>query len=169
MSVRFASPGTVLRPIALLAMTALSIVAPLSGRDAALAMRLGGDERSIEGSGGFDGVGRLECRAPGGRAAMRDATGWILGAADTVVTAAHTLFPGGAAIDPTACVFRLFNPDGTVRQTARVRYVSSPWSEPRYRDDSAHDVAILKLDRAMSVAAIPAVSMREGWAPVRCG
>lgn len=169
MSVRFASPGNFLVPIALLAMIALSIAAPLPGRDAAVAMRLGGDERSIGANEGFDGVGRLECRVPGGRAATRDATGWILGAADTVVTAAHTLFPAGAAIDPKACLFRLFNPDGSVRETARVRYASSPWSETRHRNDSAHDVAVLKLERAMAVDAGSAMASGSmmGARPVR--
>ncbi len=121
-------------------------------------MRLGGDERPVAGQGDFDGVGRIECLAPGGRAAVIDATGWVIGAADTVVTAAHSFFPAGGAIDPHACVFRLYGPDGSTRQAARIRYVRSPWSEPGRRNDSAQDIAILKLDRAMRVAAIPAAA-----------
>ena len=169
MSIGFASPGRFPAAIALLATIALSITAPLPGWGAAIAMRLGGDERPIAANEGFDGVGRLDCRIPGGRAVSRDATGWILGAADTVVTAAHTLFPAGTAIDPKACVFRLFNADGSVRETARVRYVRSPWSEPRYRDDSAHDVAVLKLDRPMGVSAVAATASGSvmGARPVR--
>jgi hypothetical protein len=132
------------------------------------AMRLGGDEEPIAATSDIDGVGRIECRAPGGHAALIEATGWVVGGADTVVTAAHSFYPGGASIDPRACVFRLYNADGSTRQAARIRYVRSPWSEPGRRNDSAQDIAILKLDRAMAVAAIPAAAAQaRGARPVR--
>ncbi|RYD84802.1 MAG: hypothetical protein EOP61_39640, partial [Sphingomonadales bacterium] len=125
---------------------------------AAQAMRLGGGEEPVALQSGFEGVGRIECRTSGGHAALIDATGWVLGAADTVVTAAHSFYPAGGTVDPRACVFRLYNADGTTRQAARIRYVRSPWSEPGRRNDSAQDIAILKLDRPMRVASIPAAA-----------
>jgi len=113
---------------------------------------LGGERR---GAAGLDGVGRLVCAAPGGRARVEDGSGWVVGSADTVVTAAHILFPAGGAADPPSCTFRLYAPDGTVRAAARVRYVRSPWSDPAGRNDSSQDVAVLKLDRPMPVEPLP--------------
>lgn len=125
------------------------------------AMRFGGAE-SRAAPGTFEAVGRLECRAGGGRARVRDATGWILTAADTVITAAHSLYVDGAAIDPRNCVFHLLHSDGSVRETGRVRYVRSPWADARRRNDSAYDVAVLKLDRPMAAARIAVVAARPG-------
>ena len=135
----------------------LPLLLMLSMADAQ-AMRLGGDEQLLAATSDFDGVGRIECLAPGGHAAVIDATGWVLGAADTVVTAAHSFYTSAGAVDPRACVFRLYDADGTTRQAARIRYVRSPWSDASRRNDSAQDIAILKLDRLMRVAAIPAAA-----------
>ena len=132
----------------------------------ASAMRLGSGESPIA-AGTFDAVGRLECGSDDGRARVRDATGWVVGGADTVVTAAHGLFARGAPIDPRRCVFRLLNPDGSVRETARLLYVRSPWAESRHRNDSAYDVAVLKLDRRMGVDLIPVVRSPSAGRPVR--
>jgi len=140
---------------------ALSIALSLLDHGTAQAMRLGNVERAMERtaeSGHMpSGIGRIECLAGDGAATVREATGWILAAADTVVTAAHTLFPTNSSIDPRACLFRLFNSDGSTREVARVRYMRSPWSEIRYRNDSAHDVAVLKLERAMDISSVAAI------------
>lgn len=141
----------------LAAIMAAGVAALAAGGAPVAAMRFGGAE-SRAAPGAFEAVGRLECRAAGGRARVRDATGWILGAADTAITAAHSLYADGAAIDPRHCAFRLLNPDGSVRETARVRYVRSPWADARHRNDSAYDVAVLKLDRRMAAAGIVAVA-----------
>jgi hypothetical protein len=109
-----------------------------------------------------DGVGRLICATPGGRARVEDGSGWVVGAADTVVTAAHILFPAGEAADPRSCTFRLYAPDGTVRAAARVRYVRSPWSDPAGRNDSSQDVAVLKLDRPMPVEPLSLAARGSG-------
>lgn len=120
------------------------------------------------GVAGPDAVGRLVCAAPGGLARVEDGSGWVVGAADTVVTAAHILFPAnGAAIDPRGCTFRLYGADGTVRAAARVRYVRSSWSDPDNRNDSSQDVAILKLERAMPVAPLPVAARGRGAGTVR--
>ncbi|KRB82254.1 hypothetical protein ASE00_09195 [Sphingomonas sp. Root710] len=136
------------------------------GGGPAAAMRFGGTE-SRTAPGAFEAVGRLECPTAGGRARVRDATGWILGAADTAVTAAHSLYADGAAIDPRNCFFSLLNPDGSVRETARVRYVRSPWADARRRSDSAYDVAVLKLDRPMAAERVAAVAVRPSGRAVQ--
>lgn len=123
----------------------------------AAAMRFGGTESRVT-PGAFEAVGRLECRAAGGKARVRDATGWISGAADTAVTAAHSLYADGAAIDPRSCIFSLLNPDGSVRESARIRYVRSLWADARRRNDSAYDVAVIKLDRPMGAERILTVA-----------
>ena len=155
MSLRCLPAFTALANVARTVLLSVLLMLCASG---AQAMRLGGDEQPLTAASGFDGVGRIECLAPGGRGALIDATGWVLAAADTVVTAAHSFYGPAGAVDPRACVFRLYNADGTTRQAARIRYVRSPWSEPGRRNDSAQDIAILKLDRPMRVAAIPAAA-----------
>lgn len=151
---------------ALAAMLVAGTFGLLAGGGPAAAVRLGGGAGQAAPEA-FEAVGRLECRSAHGRARVRDATGWVIGAADTVVTAAHSLYADGEAIDPSNCLFRLLYPDGSVRETARLRYVRSPWAEARYRNDSAHDVAILKLDRHMAVDLIPAVATGSGARSVR--
>ena len=148
------------------AMLVASIFGLLAGGGPAAAVRLGGGAGAVAPEA-FEAVGRLECRTTQGRARVRDATGWVVGGADTVVTAAHSFYADGKAIDPRNCLFRLLYPDGSVRETARLLYVRSAWAEPRYRNDSAHDVAILKLDRRMAVDLIQAVAARSGSRPVR--
>lgn len=151
---------------ALVAMLLASLFGLVMGGSPAVAIRLGGGEAQL-GPGAFEAVGRIECRSGEGRARVRDATGWIVGAADTVVTAAHSLFANGSAIDPSSCIFQLLNADGSVRETARLLYVRSPWAEARYNNDSAHDVAVLKIDRRMAVDLIPVVAARSTVRPVR--
>lgn len=143
----------------------LLLILPQQFVDPAGAMHLGRLAAPIETPAAFDGVGRLTCRATDGRASVEDATGWVVGSADTVMTAAHLFYSDDNAIDPRGCVFRLYNADGTVRQAARIRYARSPWHQKRYRNDSAHDFAVLKLDRAMAVGAIPVVAARDGRTP----
>ncbi len=145
------------RPFGAAALSALLVAAlvPLQGPGMARAMRLGQGGAMADAGAAFDGVGRLECRSAAGRLRIEDATGWVVGAADTVVTAAHTLFPDGVAVDARGCVFRLFHRDGTERAAVRVRYARSPWDEARRRQDSAYDVAVLKLDHAVDVRVVP--------------
>ena len=130
---------------------------PLLLAEPVVAMHLGRLSASAE-TAASDGVGRLTCRAGDGRASVEEATGWIVGSADTVMTAAHLFYSRDNAIDPRGCVFRLYKADGTVRQAARIRYARSPWQQERYRNDSAHDFAVLKLDRAMAVGLVPAIA-----------
>ncbi|ATE66448.1 trypsin-like peptidase domain-containing protein [Rhizorhabdus dicambivorans] len=143
------------------------VLAP--GLSALLALAAPAHGDGGNGAPGPDGVGRLVCAAPGGRAAVEDGSGWVVGAADTVVTAAHILFPAGGPVDPRACTFRLYGPDGSVRAAARVAYARSPWSDTARRDDSAQDVAVLKLDRPMPVTPIALAARARGGAvqPVR--
>ncbi|TAK15728.1 MAG: serine protease [Rhizorhabdus sp.] len=138
-----------------------------SGLAALLA--LGSSAHANEGAGaaGSDGVGRLVCAAPGGRARVEDGSGWVAGAADTVVTAAHIFFPAGETIDPRSCIFRLYGADGTVRAAARVRYMRSPWTDRRMRGDSAQDVAVLKLDHPLAVTPVAAHPRGLGAQAVR--
>lgn len=157
------------RPFGVAALSALLVAAPVPlHRDGAVhAMRLGQGGAMAEAGVAFDGVGRLECRSATGRLRVDGATGWVIGAADTVVTAAHTLFPGGVAVDPRGCVFRLFHPDGTERAAVRVRYARSPWDETRRRQDSAYDVAVLKLDHVVDVRVVPATATASRAGRVR--
>ena len=132
-------------------------------------LALGSSAHANEGAGaaGSDGVGRLVCAAPGGRARVEDGSGWVAGAADTVVTAAHIFFPAGETIDPRSCIFRLYGADGTVRAAARVRYMRSPWTDRRMRGDSAQDVAVLKLDHPLAVTPVVAQPRGLGAQAVR--
>lgn len=138
----------------------VAALVPLQRQGTASAMRLG-QSGAMTGVGtAFDGVGRLECRNTPGRMRIDDATGWIVGANDTVVTAAHILFPGGTPLNPRGCVFRLFHPDGSERAAVRVRYARSPWDAAERRQDSAYDVAVLKLDRPVPVRAVPLLASK---------
>lgn len=112
----------------------------------------------------FEGVGRIECHDPAKRGRSYRATGWLAGSADTVMTAAHIFFPrsrpnGGRAniVNPGDCIFILYDGDQKVREVANIRYGLSPWAKTRFRGDSSHDVAVLKLERAVSVDNIPPV------------
>lgn len=116
---------------------------------------------------GLDGVGRLACTAPDGRARVEDGSGWVTGAADTVVTAAHIFFPAGQTVEPRSCIFRLYGPDGSVRAAARVRYMRSPWTDRGMRGDSSRDVAVLKLDHPLAVAPLAATARGRGASAVR--
>lgn len=111
-----------------------------------------------------EGLGRIECRGPGPIGTTVQATGWVADAADTVMTAAHTFFRTSRegrrtlAFDPSNCRFVLYNPDLTVRQSARIRYAISPWADPALRGDSSHDFAVLKLERSLRVSHVPAIT-----------
>ncbi|MES2498500.1 MAG: trypsin-like peptidase domain-containing protein [Pseudomonadota bacterium] len=114
----------------------------------------------------FAGVGRIECTDSQRRGVNLVATGWVVGSADTVVTAAHILFrapaAGGAptrAIAPSQCAFLLYDRDQNIRNRIRIRYAVSPWAESRFRGDSSYDVAVLKLESAVRVEKIPAVKV----------
>ncbi|KQX19599.1 MULTISPECIES: trypsin-like serine peptidase [unclassified Sphingomonas] len=161
----------ILRRLSLLA----CLTAQLLALAPAAAMVLGTDERdsasaflTADDESRFEGVGRIECLQPGTRGVSLHATGWIVGTADTVMTAAHTFFKPDAngertiARDPGNCIFILFNRDQSIREIATVRYAVSPWAETRFRGDSARDFAVLKLSRAMKVSSIPSVAIAAG-------
>lgn len=107
------------------------------------------------------GVGKVECRDPRTPSIIDVATGWLIGSADTVVTAAHILFHGtrplkaAGVIDPTNCTFALYDPNEQLREKARIRYAVSPWADIRIRNDGSYDVAILKLDRPVKIDTLP--------------
>jgi hypothetical protein len=150
---------------------ALFAAALLAPAGEARAMILGPDDNGDQSAAAaddqvarLDGVGRIECLQPGGRGISHDSTGWVMGSADTVITAAHEFFPASSSdgdrsliLDPRACIFVLFNPDQSIRQVANIRYAISPWAEGRFRYDSSYDVAILKLEAPVKVKMIPAV------------
>ncbi len=116
----------------------------------------------------FDGVGRVLCADRQSPGTTYAATGWVLAGADTAVTAAHMFFsppaPGQPqkTLDPRRCMFILYGPGQRVRGYAHIRYVLSPWSDPQLRYDSSHDVAVMKLDRAMPVMNLPPVDIFRG-------
>ena len=158
---------TLFAPIAALLMTAaMPAGAVMLGHDdtvGAPAMQSAGDDSR------FDGVGRIECRDPERSDILHVATGWVLGSAGTVVTAAHLFFHDASAaasaariLDPGQCRFVLFDQNQHVRETASIRYVVSPWSEARFRSDSSYDIAVLKLDHQVKVGAIPIAKPSAG-------
>lgn len=112
---------------------------------------------------GFDGIGRIAC-------GDITATAWVVGGADTIVTAAHLFFgdPGAGSpaarqpLDPGACRFTLYDAAGRPRDTARIRYALSPWAQAGRRFDSAYDMAVIKLDRAVAASHIPTVRADAG-------
>ncbi|MET0375792.1 MAG: trypsin-like peptidase domain-containing protein [Rhizorhabdus sp.] len=119
-------------------------------------------------TGRFVGVGRVECRDPRTPAMVHLATGWVLGSADTAVTAAHIFFGGPRSIkavrvlDPTNCSFVLYDRNEQVREKIGIRYALSPWADVGSRNDSSYDVAILKLDRPARVDAVPVAKAFSG-------
>lgn len=152
----------------------LSLLALLAGTaisaGAAQAAVLGPDDRdnadaflSAAQEQQFEGLGRIECLQAGSRGVSFNATGWVVGAADTVITAAHTFFRrdrrGQTADvrDPEHCIFVLYNPDQSIREIANIRYAVSPWAERAVRGDGSFDFAVVKLARPLAVSRIPAV------------
>lgn len=175
MTKAFPSGGAsrILPRLPLLALLAAQFLSPA----AAPAMVLGIDDRneagaflSPEDEDRFEGLGRIECLQPGSRGASFHATGWVVGSADTVMTAAHIFFQqdwrGERTIerDPENCIFVLFNRDQSIREVANIRYAVSPWADRRARGDSARDYAVLKLTRSVRISNIPSVSVN---APIR--
>lgn len=164
----------ILPRIPLLAMLAAQFLAPAT----APAMVLGADDRnqaaaflSSADEDRFQGLGRIECLQPGSRGLSFHATGWIVGSADTVMTAAHIFFEqdwrGDRSIerDPANCIFVLFNRDQSIREIANIRYAVSPWADRQVRGDSARDYAVLKLANPVRVSNIPAVSVNAAIRP----
>jgi hypothetical protein len=111
----------------------------------------------------FEGLGRIECLQAGSNGISFNATGWVVGAADTVITAAHTFFRrdrrGQTADvrDPDHCIFVLYNADQSIREIANIRYAVSPWANRSVRGDGSYDFAVLKLTRPLRITRIPAV------------
>jgi len=154
--------------LALLAALLLLLLGSAAG-----AAILSGSDRPVTGSPSdqalrrFDGVGKIQCAGEHYQNRIDVGTGWIVGSADTVVTAAHLFFPrlgresaaSMSTIDPKLCRFALYDSDRNIREVARIRYAVSPWSDIRLRNDSSHDVAVLKLDRAVAVTNVPAVKI----------
>ena len=164
MSVRLGSKGRVSRVLGksiLLAQVALAIVSSAP----AVAMLLGSGRHS-DADSHFSGVGRLECADPDAHGTLSTGTAWVVGSADTIVTAAHLLFKQaspaakeGRTLDPGRCAFVLYDGDGHVREKVRVRYALSYWSDEKLRHDSSFDLAVLKLDQPVNVGSIPAIKI----------
>lgn len=116
----------------------------------------------------FGGLGRIECLGAGSGGISFNATGWVIGSADTVITAAHSFFPrdrrGRSADvrDPAHCIFVLYNEDQSVREIANIRYAVSPWADQTKRGDGSFDFAVVKLAHRVRVSSIPAVSTAGG-------
>ena len=117
----------------------------------------------------FDTVGQIQCHDPANPSVAKTATGWIVGSADTVVTAAHLFFQRSRAdgrdadtLSPSRCTFRLYDGQGALRDVIGFRYGLSEWADARYRYDSSHDVAVLKLYRRVAVRSLPAVKILGG-------
>lgn len=137
------------------------------GRSVKVAMLLGRDEREDASSYFLPAqntdqgvVGMIECgdaKVPG---RSHQATGWLIGSRDTVVTAAHAFFPASATasvsseqhLDPRACLFITFNADQSIREVIRIRYAVSDWSSHKHIYDSSYDIAVAKLDRPAAAA-----------------
>jgi hypothetical protein len=130
----------------------------LGGKDAAGRSAM----MSADDKGRFAGVGRVECHDPQIPGVDYVATGWVLGSADTAVTAAHAFFHDTRAVAPTDCTFALYDRNEQIRERIQIRYALSPWADVRIRNDSSYDVAILKLDRPVRIAAIPAAVAFKG-------
>jgi len=97
-------------------------------------------------------VGLIACLDPYRRGVRHVATGWLVGASDTVITVAHAFYKdeGGGLmqarrLDPARCIFSLSDPSGHVWDIINIRYAVSEWANGR-RDQSS-DVAVVKLDR----------------------
>lgn len=97
-------------------------------------------------------VGMIACLDPYRRGVRHVATGWLVGAPDTVITAAHTFYKEGeggvmrsSRLDPARCVFTLSDPSGGTWDIINIRYAVSEWANGR-RDQSS-DVAVVKLER----------------------
>ncbi len=123
---------------------------------------------SADDMGWLAGVGRVECHDPRTPGIANMATGWVLGSADTVVTAAHIFFRGPRSVkatgatDPTNCTFALYDPNEQIREKTHIRYALSPWADISVRNDSSYDVAILKLDRPVKIGALPVAMPLKG-------
>ena len=171
MAFRYSSKGRTRRALARGILLAPLIALQVASGAPATAVMLGANPRAAasvmvkaEGDARFEGVGRIECLDPARRGTTYLATGWVLGSADTVVTAAHLFFRGATAqrvLDPSQCVFVLYDRDEKVREIAHIRYAVSPWTDQRFRDDSSYDLAVLKLDRPLKIDNIPSVRVSD--------
>ena len=120
----------------------------------------------------FDSIGRVECRGPTNVRHWFNATGWLIGDAQTVITAAHVFYreidPArrGTAqpIDPRNCVFILIDRAQKVRDRLPVRYAVSPWADVGHRYDVSYDVAIARLTRPVPNAILSAVRPARSFA-----
>ncbi|WP_296620695.1 serine protease [Rhizorhabdus sp.] len=149
-----------------------SLIATIACYDPSAAMLLAGRPQSHQFNWSnelatrFDTVGQIQCHDPANPGVAKTATGWIVGSADTVVTAAHLFFQrsraGGRDADilsPNRCTFILYDGQGALRDVIGFRYGLSEWVDGRHRYDGSYDVAVLKLDRRASVRSIPAVKI----------
>lgn len=175
MAFRFPSKGGALHALALRTLLVPVAAMLLSSGASVNAMILSGHDaigRSAmtpaDDRGRFAGVGRVECRDPRKPGIAHVTTGWLLGSADTVVTAAHAFFPdkrpakAARALDPTSCIFILYDRNEQIRETIPLRYALSPWADMRIRKDSSYDVAILKLARPVRIDSIPVAKAFRG-------
>lgn len=103
---------------------------------------------SLEQATLYSNVGRVECPLVGNRLAV--GTGWVMVARDTMVTAAHSFIDPdtNARLDPTTCVFALYDRHGGQLDRVPIRYARSRWSLPGKWLDASYDVAVVKLARS---------------------
>lgn len=169
MILRTASKGSGRRALARWSLLAQIALAAIAGVPAD-AIVVGTDDRMIanvsdaKGEARYDGVGRIECAGAGERSSVGLATGWVVGSADTVITAAHIFFPTAGpgraprrVVDPGRCMFALYDHDGQIRDRIGIRYGVSLWADPGIRGDSSYDVAVVKLARPANVTSLPAI------------
>ena len=111
----------------------------------------------------FDSIGRIECHDPASSRHWVNATGWLIGDSQTIITAAHVFYRGGDSfrqrasrpLDPRSCVFLLFDREQKTRGSYAIVQAVSPWADRRKRDDVSYDFAIARLDRPVIGAVVP--------------
>jgi hypothetical protein len=110
----------------------------------------------------FDSIGRIECKDPASSRHWVNATGWLIGDSQTIITAAHVFYRGGDAarkrasrpLDPRSCVFLLFDREQKTHGSFAIVQAVSPWADRRKRDDVSYDFAIARLDRPVIGAVV---------------
>jgi hypothetical protein len=138
--------------------------------DRAAAVTFNSDEREHDfasrtgGPDAFDSIGKVECRDPASPRHWFDATGWLIGDNQTIITAAHNFYretnparrPAAKPLDPRTCQFILIDRAQKVRGRFAIRYAVSPWADRHHRYDISYDFAIGRLSQPVTGAIIPA-------------
>lgn len=109
----------------------------------------------------FEGVGRIECSNAHRPGILSVATGWLIGSADMVMTAAHIFFRSdrrgerASVLDPRNCTFTRYSANGSILERSPISYGVSPWAHASMRGDSSNDFAVLKLERPLQAKNVP--------------